>query len=734
MNPLALLLLAALASLTGAPSAPGRPQRDDAELARAWAGLDESARREAAAWLALELEAADAAQAAAVLAVSRRATVDPGFWEAPRPLEPYPSGDAADQAAARDDGGEGVTAAGEEQRVRLNERLEAGRGDEPDPVVERAWAYRWSERALVRVGDPDDPALAFRFALRGTAPGTDYAEAVLLHALDDGSQRAVFAAFAHAYRDPTGAPHPDVALGDAWASDLALAPDDLRALAAELGVDAEREAIDAAFRRARDHRDLRVALARCYLFAEPPLPSGFEERQPILHALWAQAEWEPSALVRLLEEAPRAADVFSRGARAFRERSLRERSRSYRARLEASRELVRATLERVLEGLGAFAPPDDAPLAAGDPEQRVEEEAHARVAGALTPDDEAALLERVARRRRTEREALLDACERAVRESGAWQVEAVASWTREWTGDGAARSVEDLPPPSEHGAHDARVYRGGPPRRVLPASSRTWQSFCAGIELEPAPDRTRPVRYELATGRLVHQPPDRGERVGRLRELLAGRLPDQDLAEALVLRALDATGPLRAEAEYFAHLYCDREANAFAGVTLYDAWLGGRLVEVPDVDARAYALKLWNDDSLPVPLGPPEKQLWYPRIASSADALRAFAEPVRGLAAVWFTDEPPLPGAFERAHDVLHAAIVHADGDPSPLADRLAADASAFAGDVHAELRRRGASGWEEVRGRRERLRAGQAAIRAATLGVLREAGLLPDGPGGDAR
>ncbi|HVS18474.1 MAG TPA: hypothetical protein VMT18_07735, partial [Planctomycetota bacterium] len=68
------------------------------------------------------------------------------------------------------------------------------------------------------------------------------------------------------------------------------------------------------------------------------------------------------------------------------------------------------------------------------------------------------------------------------------------------------------------------------------------------------------------------------------RELLSGVLPRQSIAEEVLIQAFDSRGRFREEASFFAHLYCDREANAYEGITLFDMWSLHDDFEVPDPD------------------------------------------------------------------------------------------------------------------------------------------------------
>src|SRR5262249_43933277 len=87
--------------------------------------------------------------------------------------------------------------------------------------------------------------------------------------------------------------------------------------------------------------------------------------------------------------------------------------------------------------------------------------------------------------------------------------------------------------------------------------------------------------------------------------LLAGYPPGADAAVAAVLARFDADDDERRVADWLEHLYADRDGHVFAGITLYEAWASGRTVEVPDVDAIAFARQVVRTQSFvsPIPDG-----------------------------------------------------------------------------------------------------------------------------------
>ena len=73
----------------------------------------------------------------------------------------------------------------------------------------------------------------------------------------------------------------------------------------------------------------------------------------------------------------------------------------------------------------------------------------------------------------------------------------------------------------------------------------------------------------------------------------------------MILARLDTDGDQRRLAGFFEQLYADRDGHVFAGISLYEAWYSGRTVEVPDVDAIAFAQRVLRTQSFvsPIPDG-----------------------------------------------------------------------------------------------------------------------------------
>jgi len=282
---------------------------DDERLLQAWSFLTQDEQRDAADWLvgeapalgtfqselirfALSLEENDIGHLpdAAPTPVFDPEVHAPGLPIARRWLDP-------DDARAR------------EQRELVFKRV-------PQSGLRRAWEYDWGQGQVVRLAGENDPGRLFENALHGFPPDLDLAEALVERALDDGAERAVHAAFAHAYTDRAGNVFPGVTLYDAWAwgggmempdvdtlGIVHLIDDDWKTWVSpvpESQHDALYEHIGESFVRARRHRGLRTALAMTYLTGGAKLRDGYPGHLNRLHSLWDVHSSVPSAVAAVI--------------------------------------------------------------------------------------------------------------------------------------------------------------------------------------------------------------------------------------------------------------------------------------------------------------------------------------------------------------------------------------------------------------------------------------------------
>lgn len=310
------------ASLEAAPRngasthpAPTQPGASTDDLRAVWEQLDADRRRDVIEYLRLDLSHAESFQLGLVRYVISASGIEPGLWEAaPEATWFDPQVHAPAQPIARKllapDGKKAERARGKflsKQRPRL---------------LRAAWSYDWARGEVVWHPDRDDHTRLFENALAGFAPDHDLAEALVLRALDDGSQALPLAAFAHLYTDRSGNAYPGITLYDAWNSGEGMEMPDVDVLGVVHEVlddwktwvapvpDRKHAAlygkVGELFLAAKRHRELRESLASAYLCAEPVYPGRFTRSDDLrFQAFW---EFHSSALETAGEDLPGATE------------------------------------------------------------------------------------------------------------------------------------------------------------------------------------------------------------------------------------------------------------------------------------------------------------------------------------------------------------------------------------------------------------------------------------------
>jgi hypothetical protein len=268
------------------------------------------------------------------------------------------------------------------------------------------------------------------------------------------------------------------------------------------------------------------------------------------------------------------------------------------------------------------------------------------------------------------------------------------------------------------------------PRHPLEAGSPSVQELSRLIfKKVPAPRLDSAWRYDYSSRELrrtkAWKDPERVFRNG-----LRGFLPDLDLAEALVERALDDGAEQKALAA-FAHAYTDREGGVVPGITLYDAWACGAEIEMPDVDALGIVhtvLGDWKTWRAPVPAS--KHEALYDRIGE----LFVPAQRHRGLrhaiASCYLAGSAVLRDGYTDQLDNFHALWEDCRSTPAEMAKRLppAAKRSEFLAAWTATCHAKGAV-WQAGLARHKTLDREAEAVRTLLLRLLGE--FTPPSAGG---
>ncbi len=248
-------------------------------------------------------------------------------------------------------------------------------------------------------------------------------------------------------------------------------------------------------------------------------------------------------------------------------------------------------------------------------------------------------------------------------------LQSIVSWSR------AHQSYPVAEPPRFH--DPAKWAKGvAPERTVARAGTPAHDAVAAKIVRPPfLPDLHKAVWYDWGTGRVVRaEQPLRDDQV--FENLLHGYPPGSDAAVAHLLEIYDRgfkpVSEHRVMAAYLEHLYADLNAVVYEGITLYDAWYSGEVVDVPDVDAIPFARQILKTRSYrsPIPKGRRRTQL-YQKIRDRTFEYRVYRTLREAAAAAFVRAKPVLDKTYQPLVARFHFLYASADFDPQPTAELL---------------------------------------------------------------
>ncbi|MEY4673428.1 MAG: hypothetical protein RL148_1212 [Planctomycetota bacterium] len=202
--------------------------------------------------------------------------------------------------------------------------------------------------------------------------------------------------------------------------------------------------------------------------------------------------------------------------------------------------------------------------------------------------------------------------------------------------------------PTPVAGHDPKVYAPVAPTRTLVASGTAdWQRARTRFPVRTLlPDLTAEVVYDWASGKPAWLGETSAEDL-RFANLVHGWMPGSDHAVAQVLAALDTDPRQRLLAEWFHHAYAELNGRTYQDITLYEAWYSGEQVDVPDVDAIAFARKVLKTQSFvsPIPDGRRRDRL-YQQVRDAAVEHRQYRTLREVAAATFVSAKPPVDPTY----------------------------------------------------------------------------------------
>ncbi|MFY9345805.1 MAG: hypothetical protein WAT39_25160, partial [Planctomycetota bacterium] len=289
---------------------------------------------------------------------------------------------------------------------------------------------------------------------------------------------------------------------------------------------------------------------------------------------------------------------------------------------------------------------------------------------------------------------------------------------------GRQRGRAAYPQPAGVRWYEPREFApGAAPRGLVTANTPAHRQATAGMRpFVLLPDLHQAVAYDWQLGGPVQRSAEATDDQ-RAANYARGYAPGSDQALAAVLAALDQAPDQRQLANYFEHLYADRNGAVFAGVSLYDAWRAGRTLEMPDTDTIAFAKLCLGTAAFTAPLpGDRRRERLYRKMATGFAQHHEHRTLVQALAATFVCAEPGLDPAWQSLVDRGHWLWQQHGRNPEALAKWLATRTARA--DVLAEVDAARKADDSPGRQHREALAAMAAWLRQCLDRELRAAGV----------
>lgn len=226
-------------------------------------------------------------------------------------------------------------------------------------------------------------------------------------------------------------------------------------------------------------------------------------------------------------------------------------------------------------------------------------------------------------------------------------------------------------------------------RHLVPVSAPAHRTATAGMApFVCLPELHAVVSYDWRRGVAVHAAGEPGDDQ-RCENYASGLPPAADHAFARTLAVLDHDPEQRRAAEYFEHLYADRQGQVFAGVTLFSAWYARGVVEMPDTDVIAFARQVLGNRTFvaPIPADQRREKLYQQLRQAFADH-REYRTLRLVLAATYVAAHPTVDATYRDLIPRCHWLWQQCGEDPEQVRTWLirAKDRAGFLREIDARM------------------------------------------------
>ena len=181
---------------------------------------------------------------------------------------------------------------------------------------------------------------------------------------------------------------------------------------------------------------------------------------------------------------------------------------------------------------------------------------------------------------------------------------------------------------------------------------------------------------------------------------------------------------MRKLADWYGHAYCDLDAHSYPGLTLYDVWYSGKVVDIPDVDAIPFAHQILGKTSMRSPLSGPPRDRLYQEIAAASGRYRTHRTLCEAAAAAFVAAEPDMDPRYALMVPRFHYLFAKHDDDLDEVVKViLASDRDTLLREVDEKIRQPDGTAWELREGRKKELTTMHARIRTLAKNALDQFG-----------